>query len=52
MSIQKYVGHPSQLYGVEEHRLIGGKGDGLRLFEIKNAAGLALTVCADRCADI
>lgn len=52
MSIHKYVGHPSQLYGVEEHRLIGGKGDGLRLFEVKNAAGLALTVVADRCADI
>jgi len=52
MSISKYVGHPSQLYGVEEHRLIGGKGDGLRLFEVRNASGLALTICADRCADI
>ena len=52
MSIQKYVGHPSQIYGVEEHRLVGGKGDGMRLFEVKNAAGLALTIVADRCADI
>lgn len=52
MSLQKYVGHPSQIFGVEEHRLIGGKGDGMRLFEVRNAGGLALTVCADRCADI
>ena len=28
-----YIGHESQLYGVEEHRLVGGKGDGMRLFE-------------------
>ena len=24
-----YIGHDSQLYGVEEHRLVGGKGDGM-----------------------
>ena len=27
-----YIGHPTQLSGVEEHRLIGGKGDGMRLY--------------------
>ncbi len=47
-----YIGHSSQLYGVEEHRLVGGKGDGIRLFEIHNGKGIDLTVSADRCADI
>lgn len=47
-----YIGHESQLYGVEEHRLTGGKGDGMRLFQIKNGKGLEFTVSADRCADI
>lgn len=47
-----YVGHPSQLYGVEEVRLVGGRGDGMRLLQVRNAAGLALTVAADRCADV
>ena len=48
----KYIGHESQLYGVEEHRLVGGKGDGIRLFQVKNGKGLEFTVSADRCSDI
>lgn len=47
-----YIGHDSQLYGIEEHRLIGGKGDGMRLYEINNGKGLELTVSPDRCGDI
>lgn len=47
-----YLGHPSQLCGVEEVRLVGGKGDGMRLLQVRNAAGLELTISADRCADI
>ena len=47
-----YIGHASQLCGVEEVRLIGGKGDGMRLLQLRNAAGLEMTVSADRCADI
>ena len=31
-----YIGHESQLRGVEEHHLVGGKGDGMRLYEIHN----------------
>ena len=50
--MNKYIGHDSQLYGIEEHRLVGGKGDGMRLFEINNGKGLELTVSPDRCADI
>ena len=47
-----YIGHESQLYGVEEHRLVGGKGDGMRLFEINNGKGMQLTVAPDRACDI
>ena len=31
-----YIGHPSQLYGVEEVRLVGGKGDGMRMLYVRN----------------
>ena len=47
-----YIGHESQLYGVEEVRLVGVKGDGMRLLNVKNGAGLEFTVSADRCSDI
>ena len=39
-----YIGHEHQISGVEEHRLVGGKGDGMRLFEITNGKGLEMTV--------
>lgn len=47
-----YIGHPSQLCGVEEHRVIGGKGDGMRLYEIRNGLGLEMTISPDRNGDI
>ena len=47
-----YTGHPSQFYGIEEHRLTGGKGDGLRLLQVRTGGGFEYTVCPDRCADI
>ena len=47
-----YIGHSSQLCGVEEVRLVGGKGDNMRLLQLRNAAGLQMTIAADRCADI
>ena len=50
--MNKYIGNPMQIRGVEEHRLCGGKGDGMRLFQIRNGKGLEITVSADRCADI
>ena len=52
MNVNPYIGHSSQLCGVEEVRLVGGKGDGMRLLQVRNGAGLQMTVCADRCADI
>ena len=47
-----YIGHDSQIYGVEEHRLVGGKGDGMRLFVLHNGKGIEMTVCPDRAGDI
>ena len=50
--MRAYYGHESQIRGVEEVRLVGGKGDGMRLFQVRNGKGLEFTVSADRCADI
>lgn len=47
-----YIGRDSQLFGVEEHRLVGGRGDGMRLFEVTTGGGLQMTLAADRCLDI
>ena len=52
MQYSDYLGHEAQLSGVEEHRLVGGKGDGMRLLEVRNGKGLECTITADRCADI
>ena len=50
--MNSYIGNDSQLYGVEELRLIGGKGDGMRLYQIHNGKGLDLIVSPDRNGDI
>lgn len=47
-----YIGHDSQVHRVEELRLVGGKGDGMRLLEVSNGLGLELAITPDRCADI
>ncbi len=47
-----YIGHETQVSGVEEHRLVGGKGDGMRLYEVNNGKGLELTLSPDRNGDI
>lgn len=48
----KYVGHEKQTYGVDEMRLVGGKGDGMRMLHVRNGRGLEFFVSLDRCADI
>lgn len=47
-----YIGQETQIYGIEEHRIVGGKGDGMRLLEIRNGKGLEMSISADRAADI
>ncbi len=50
--MNKYVGHHSQIRGMEEHTLVGGKGNGMRLLSVRNGKGLDLTISPDRCMDI
>lgn len=47
-----YVGHPSQLSGVEEVSLLKGKGKGTTLLNVNNGNGLFFTLNADRCMDV
>ena len=47
-----YVGHPSQVSGVEEHMLLKGKGKGMTLLEVRNGKALHITFSADRAMDI
>ncbi len=48
----KKCGHPSQLYAVEEHKLVGGKANEMRLINMRNGKGLNATFAADRCLDL
>ncbi len=50
--MNKYIGHQNQIFGVEEMRLSGGKGDGMRMLYVRNGKGLELWISVDRCADI
>ncbi len=50
--MNKYTGNPMQTYGVEEMRLVGGKGDGMRMLYVRNGKGIEFWVSLDRCADI
>ncbi len=47
-----YVGNSAQLAGVEEYRMVGGKGDGMRLYHAFNGKGAELTLSPDRNGDI
>ncbi len=50
--MNNYIGHPSQISGVEEVMLSKGKGKGVTLLEIRNGKGLRITLVPDRCMDI
>lgn len=50
--MNKYIGNELQIYGVEEYRILGGKGDGMRMLQVRNATGLEFFVSLDRCGDI
>ena len=47
-----YIGNKLQLSGVQEMRLIGGRGDGQRLYEVSNGKGLEMKITPDRAGDI
>lgn len=50
--ITNYIGHPTQVCGIEESVLSRGKGKGMTLLHIRNGKGLELTLSPDRCLDI
>ena len=50
--MNKYIGHPMQIYGIEETRLVGGKADGMRMLNVRNGKGLEFTISLDRAADV
>lgn len=48
----KYLGDLSQVFGIREYTLSGGKSKGVKAFDFRNGAGLEFTLLADRCLDI
>lgn len=50
--ILKYIGDPTQLFGIKDYTLNGGKRNGVRSIDVKNGAGLDFTVLPDRGLDI
>ena len=48
----RYIGDYSQVFGIKDYTLSGGKAAGVRAFDVCNGAGLEFTVVADRCLDI
>ncbi len=50
--MNNYIGHPTQVCGVEEVILAKGKGKGMTLLQVKNGRGLEITLSPDRCMDI
>ena len=48
----RYIGDYSQIFGIKEYMLTGGKAKGVKAFDIHNGAGLEFSVVADRCLDI
>lgn len=45
----KYVGDYSQLFGIKEYTLSGGKAKGIKAFDVQNGSGLEYPVLSDRC---
>lgn len=52
METDKYIGHPSQLYGATPFTYSEGRAKGVRAFEVRNGNGLEMKILADRCLDI
>ena len=50
--MNRYIGHPRQLFEAREYIMAGGKAAGVRAVDVWNGAGLHFTVLADRCLDL
>ena len=51
-NMNKYIGHYSQLYGVQDMKMCGGKADGMRVLHVYNGKGLDVLLNLDKCCDI
>ena len=54
MDIQllKQLGNMEQIAGIREARILRGRGEGIEIAEVYNAAGLRYTIVPDRCMDL
>lgn len=50
--VRRYLGNSKQLFRAEEYRLVGGKGDGMRMFSVRNGAEMEFVCSADRGMDL
>lgn len=48
----KYIGDFSQLFGIKEYTMSGGKAKGMKALDIKTGSGLEFTLLPDRCLDM
>ena len=52
MDLNKYIGHPSQIYGATPFVYTDGKAKGVRAIEVRNGARIEFKVLEDRGLDI
>ena len=50
--MNKYIGHESQLYGVDEMIFATGRAEGMRVLQVVNGKGLEMTLNLSKCLDI
>ena len=48
----RYVGDPKQLFRIDDFRLNGGRGNGMRMFQVRNGPEMEFQCSVDRCMDI
>ena len=48
----QYVGNPKQLFRIDDLQLSGGRGNGMRMFQVWNGSDMEFVCSADRCMDI
>jgi len=48
----RYVDSFSQIFGIKEYTLSGGRAKAVKAFDVRNGSGLEFTLLADKCLDI
>lgn len=52
IELMKKIGREDQIAGIRDYKLHGGRGDNVRILEVKTGGGLSFQVCPDKCLDI